>query len=211
MTKRNVTAIFPTPIFTYEDVKEITTEEFNIAENELDTYHNVGNRTSLDSYILDRDVFKDLKNVLTDKVNTYFQEVYEPVNEDLKLYITQSWLNFTTEGGHHHSHSHGNSIVSGVFYFRANKEIDQIVFVRRQNLDHLNTFDLAIEKKQTSDFNAEFWGVNVDTNMLVMFPSTVTHQVNTTTNKNVRISLAFNTFIRGTLGSKKNLTEIKLL
>ena len=211
MTKRNVTAIFPTPIFTFEDVKEITTEEFNIAENELDTYHNVGNRTSLDSYILDRNVFKDLKNVLTDKVNTYFQEVYEPVNEDLKLYITQSWLNFTTEGGHHHSHSHGNSIVSGVFYFRANKEIDQIVFVRRQNLDHLNTFDLAIEKKQTSDFNAEFWGVNVDTNMLVMFPSTVTHQVNTTTNKNVRISLAFNTFIRGTLGSKKNLTEIKLL
>lgn len=211
MTKRNVTAIFPTPIFTYEDVKEITTEEFNIAENELDTYHNVGNRTSLDSYILDRDVFKDLKNVLTDKVNTYFQEVYQPVNEDLKLYITQSWLNFTTEGGHHHPHSHGNSIVSGVFYFRADKEIDQIVFVRRQNLDYLNTFDLAIEKKQTSDFNAEFWGVNVDTNMLVMFPSTVTHQVNTTTNKNVRISLAFNTFIRGTLGSKKNLTEIKLL
>tara|TARA_R110000744_G_scaffold178701_1_gene297689 strand:- start:733 stop:1368 length:636 start_codon:yes stop_codon:yes gene_type:complete len=211
MTKRNVTAIFPTPIFTYEDVKEITTEEFNIAENELDTYHNVGNKTSLDSYILDRDVFKDLKNVLTDKVNTYFQEVYEPVNEDLKLYITQSWLNFTTEGGHHHSHSHGNSIVSGVFYFRADKEIDQIVFVRRQNLDYLNTFDLAIEKKQTSDFNAEFWGVNVDTNMLVMFPSTVTHQVNTTTNTNVRISLAFNTFIRGTLGSKKNLTEIKLL
>ena len=211
MTKKNVTAIFPTPIFTYEDVKEITTEEFNIAENELDTYHNVGNKTSLDSYILDRDVFKDLKNVLTDKVNTYFQEVYEPVNEDLKLYITQSWLNFTTEGGHHHSHSHGNSIVSGVFYFRADKEIDQIVFVRRQNLDYLNTFDLAIEKKQTSDFNAEFWGVNVDTNMLVMFPSTVTHQVNTTTNTNVRISLAFNTFIRGTLGSKKNLTEIKLL
>ena len=211
MTKKNVTAIFPTPIFTYEDVKEITTEEFNIAENELDTYHNVGNKTSLDSYILDRDVFKDLKNVLTDKVNTYFQEVYEPVNEDLKLYITQSWLNFTTEGGHHHSHSHGNSIVSGVFYFRADKEIDQIVFVRRQNLDYLNTFDLAIEKKQTNDFNAEFWGVNVDTNMLVMFPSTVTHQVNTTTNTNVRISLAFNTFIRGTLGSKKNLTEIKLL
>ena len=156
-------------------------------------------------------MFKDLKNVLTDKVNTYFQEVYEPVNEDLKLYITQSWLNFTTEGGHHHSHSHGNSIVSGVFYFRADKEIDQIIFVRRQNLDYLNTFDLAIEKKQTSDFNAEFWGVNVDTNMLVMFPSTVTHQVNTTTNTNVRISLAFNTFIRGTLGSKKNLTEIKLL
>lgn len=211
MTKKNVTAIFPTPIFTYEDVKEITTEEFNIAENELDTYQNLGNKTSLDSYILDRDVFKDLKNVLTDKVNTYFQEVYEPVNEDLKLYITQSWLNFTTEGGHHHAHSHGNSIVSGVFYFRADKEIDQIVFVRRQNLDYLNTFDLAIEKKQTSDFNAEFWGVNVDTNMLVMFPSTVTHQVNTTTNTNVRISLAFNTFIRGTLGSKKNLTEIKLL
>ena len=211
MTKTNVTGIFPTPIFTYENVKEITIEEFDIAANQLETYKNIGNTTSLDSYILDRDVFKNLKTVLTDIANNYFQDVYAPVNEDLELYITQSWFNYTPKGGHHHAHYHGNSVASGVFYFKANKEIDQIIFPREESLSDLKTFSLAIDKKQTNDWNAELWGVNVETNMLVMFPSTVTHQVNETKNEDVRISLAFNTFIRGTIGSAKGLNELKLL
>jgi len=211
MSKRNEIGIFPTAVFTYENVKEITKNEFKIATNQSNIYNNMGNTSSLDSYILDKDEFKDLKKVLTDKINNYFQEIYSPDNEDVEIYITQSWLNFTTKGQHHHTHSHANSIISGVYYFQANKEIDQIVFCKRQHIDYGKTIDLAIEKKQTNDFNAEMWGVNVDTNMLVVFPSTVIHQVEPTKNKDVRISLAFNTFIRGTIGCKKNMTELKLI
>ena len=44
-----------------------------------------------------------------------------------------------------------------------------------------------------------------------MFPSSTTHQVETKSGSNTRISLAFNTFYSGTLGSSKNnLTELIL-
>jgi hypothetical protein len=43
-----------------------------------------------------------------------------------------------------------------------------------------------------------------------MFPSSTTHQVDVKKGKNTRISLAFNTFIKGTLGDNFSLTELKL-
>ena len=98
-----VSEIFCTPIFQYENIKNITKKEFNVVENEINSFKNVGNSTSLDNYILDRKEFKELKNVLTNKINNYFQEVYAPLNKDLKLYITQSWLNYTIENEFHHS------------------------------------------------------------------------------------------------------------
>jgi hypothetical protein len=43
-----------------------------------------------------------------------------------------------------------------------------------------------------------------------MFPSSTTHQVETKKGTNTRISLAFNTFYKGTIGSNKDLTELIL-
>ena len=43
-----------------------------------------------------------------------------------------------------------------------------------------------------------------------MFPSSTIHQVETKQGKNTRISLAFNTFYKGTIGSNAALTELIL-
>jgi len=43
-----------------------------------------------------------------------------------------------------------------------------------------------------------------------MFPSPTTHQVDVKKGKNTRISLAFNTFYKGTIGSNSSLTELIL-
>jgi hypothetical protein len=43
-----------------------------------------------------------------------------------------------------------------------------------------------------------------------MFPSSTTHQVDTKKGTNTRVSLAFNTFYKGTIGSNSNLTELIL-
>jgi len=210
-TNKVITGIFPTPIFQYEDVTEITAEELNLVENEIDSCRNIGNSTSLDNYILNRKEFKELKNILTDKINDYFQEVYAPVNKDLELYITQSWLNYTAEGEYHHAHHHNNSIASGVFYFKADKKVDKICFDKRDIIDNFQLASLHIETARTNNFNARLWGINVETNMLVVFPSTSIHAVQDKKGDSLRISLAFNTFIKGTLGSKERLDELILL
>jgi hypothetical protein len=43
--------------------------------------------------------------------------------------------------------------------------------------------------------------VAVGTNDIVMFPSSVLHRVPETTNPDMRISLAFNSFFRGKIGN----------
>jgi hypothetical protein len=43
-----------------------------------------------------------------------------------------------------------------------------------------------------------------------MFPSSLTHMVETKEGTNTRISLAFNVFVKGTLGDNTRLTELIL-
>ena len=43
-----------------------------------------------------------------------------------------------------------------------------------------------------------------------MFPSETTHTVDNKQGENIRTSLAFNVFIKGTLGDKRELTELLL-
>jgi hypothetical protein len=43
-----------------------------------------------------------------------------------------------------------------------------------------------------------------------MFPSSLVHMVENKEGTNTRISLAFNVFIKGTIGNNKNLTELIL-
>ena len=59
-------------------------------------------------------------------------------------------------------------------------------------------------------WNSETWFFPVETGNLFMFPSSTTHQVETKQGNNTRISLAFNTFIKGTLGDNSGLTELIL-
>ena len=50
----------------------------------------------------------------------------------------------------------------------------------------------------------------VKTGDIVLFPSSLTHMVETKEGDNTRVSLAFNVFIKGTIGNNKQLTELKL-
>ena len=46
-------------------------------------------------------------------LNNFYQSVFSP-RDDVEIYITQSWLNYTEPGQFHHKHAHPNSFVSGV-------------------------------------------------------------------------------------------------
>ena len=68
-----------------------------------------------------------------------------------------------------------------------------------------------VDEKKFNLWNSSTWFFSVKTGDLIMFPSSTTHQVETKFGDNTRISLAFNTFYTGTLGSStNNLTELIL-
>ena len=199
-----IEGLFPTPVYTSFDIKKFTKAELNLVETHKNkVYGNVGNTTSTESYILNKPIFKKLKNIITDHTNEYFKKTFVPKNKDLKLYITQSWLNYTLTDQFHHGHVHQNSLVSGVLYIKANKDFDSIVLE-----DRTEYTNLKIYTEDYNVFNSQAWTIPIEAGMLIMFPSTTVHKVKTKKDSNERISLAFNTFVKGTLGHAKELTEL---
>jgi uncharacterized protein (TIGR02466 family) len=202
--KTIINSIFPTPIYISKLNRELTNKELLFIEkNRLNSHKNEGNITSDNNYILSNKIFKDLKKELDLKVQDYFDKIISPAN-NITPYITQSWLNFTETNQYHHKHAHPNSLVSGVFYINCNEEHDKITFFN----DKYKTIKLEI--KDWNLWNSESWWFAVKTGDVILFPSSLTHMVETKQGDNTRISLAFNVFIKGTIGVNKSLTELIL-
>ena len=199
-----INSIFPTPIYISKLNRKLTNKELSfIDKNKLDVYKNQGNIISNNNYILNEKHFTNIKKELDLKVQDYFNKVISTAN-NITPYITQSWLNYTETNQYHHKHAHPNSLLSGVFYINCDKEYDKITFFN----DNYKTIKLEI--KDWNIWNSESWWFPVKTGDVILFPSSLTHMVETKKGDNTRISLAFNVFIKGTIGSNNQLTELKL-
>lgn len=199
-----INGIFPIPIYISKLNRELTNKELSfIDKTKLDTYNNQGNTTSNNNYILKHKLFKDLKEDLDLRVQDYFKKVISPTDA-ITPYITQSWLNYTETNQYHHKHAHPNSLVSGVFYINCDDKFDKIKFFKE---DYKT---IKPEIKQWNIWNSESWWFSVKTGDIILFPSSLTHMVETKEGTNTRISLAFNVFIKGTIGDNKSLTELIL-
>ena len=205
MKKPIIENLFPIPIYMSNIDRTFTKQELQFVDNQKNKCSkNSGNINTKDNYILNRKEFKNIKKFLDQCCKNYLEKIISPKN-NIELYTTQSWINYTEENQHHHKHAHPNSVVSGVLYFDCDKENDKIKFSNPKRYEQI--------KPETKDFNiwnSETWWFPLETGQLVMFPSSTTHQVETKQGTNTRISLAFNTFYKGTIGSNKDLTELIL-
>ncbi len=206
MEKSDIYNIFPIPVYMTKMDRGFTKQELNfVKEQKKHCNKNAGNINTKDTYILNRKEFKNIKKFLTKHCKNYLDTVICPHN-DLELYITQSWLNYTEANQYHHKHEHPNSIVSGVLYFDSDVEKDKIFFTKAD----CPQIKPIIDNTKFNLWNSDTWFFPVETGKLIMFPSSTIHQVETKKGENTRISLAFNTFYKGTIGSDSALTELIL-
>ena len=205
MVKTTIDNLFPTPIYRSDINRKFTKQELQfVNEQKKHCSKNVGNINTQDNYILNRKEFKNIKKFLDTACQDYLEKIISPKN-NVKLYITQSWLNYTEENQYHHTHAHPNSIISGVLYFDCDKKNDKIKFTNPKMYQQLKP-----EIKNFNLWNSETWWFPLENGQLIMFPSSTVHQVETKKGTNTRISLAFNTFYKGILGLNNDLTELIL-
>lgn len=197
----NIFSLFPTAVGKFQLDRELTKQELkHITESERRP--NMGNQTSVNNYVLKEKPLKKLGDFLMESANKYFSEVYRP-KDNVSLYITQSWLNYTERGGYHHKHAHPNSFISGVFYVSADVTKDKIFFYGREEYKQIK-----LEPTDYNLYNSESWWMEAGTGTLYLFPSSLTHMVPAIDHDETRISLSFNTFLKGTIGENQNLTEL---
>jgi uncharacterized protein (TIGR02466 family) len=194
-------SLFPTPVGKFELGREFTTKENTFVVNQPTT-KNMGNTVSNDSYVFRHDTLSSLLAFVQESVDTYVKTIYAP-KEDVRLRVTQSWLNYSKPGEWHHKHAHPNSFVSGVLYIKAAKERDRIYFYN-------DTYEqISMPTENFNLFNSKSWWLPVETGSLMLFPSSLTHSV-ATVQEEERISLAFNTFPVGYVGNEDSLTALHL-
>lgn len=197
-------AIFPTPVLISNIGRELSAEEKAFfVRTQSHTIENVFNSRSVSTRVLDADELRSLRCFIEEHIEQFARKTFS-LRETLQFYITQSWVNYTEPGQGHHRHCHTNSLISGVFYVSAVKEVDGICFYRDAPA-HMCGGD-----EVRSWYTANSWRFSVGAGDLVLFPSRLTHGVDENTSKHIRVSLAFNTFVRGELGSEDLLNRLTL-
>jgi len=199
-----VTGIFPMPILIANisrPFNDLELEYFNDLQH--DTTSNIGNKVSKNKNVLSEPTLDRLNADCHNLLNCFVEKVHNPVDE-LQPYITQSWVNYTEQGQDHHKHTHPNSWLSGVVYINADPNYDKIYF-------HNEPYKLISPiTKEHNPFNCVSWAFPVKTGDVIIFPSDIPHSVETKAGNNTRISLAFNSFVKGIVGSYEGTTELVL-
>jgi uncharacterized protein (TIGR02466 family) len=194
--------VFPTPVGFYELDKPVTTKELQFIKD-LETRANDGNTTSIDNYLLKSKEMKRIAAFIDKSVQSYFKEVYAAKHE-VKPYVTQSWANYTNKGQYHHKHAHPNSFISGVFYVSAEPSKDRLYFYKD------GYKQIKIETEDWNVWNSDSWWFPVESGKVIIFPSHLSHMVQTVETEDTRISIAFNTFLEGVIGDNLNISELLL-
>lgn len=197
-----VYALFSQPVFvSHNHVNLDLSQIINYCKNLEYVQNKGGNFASTNTNILDVPEFSQIKEFVIDAIKHYTKGVMKW--EDNEFYITQSWLNVNPANTSHAMHYHFNSIISGVFYLQTT-DSDSITFYN----DAKTLLDF--KKSSYNIYNSENWEIPVKPGMIAIFPSQLTHSVKVHDSNVERISIAFNTFVKGTLGNKENLTLLNL-
>ena len=186
--------LFSEPVAVFDSFRPLVNSELLYLEKELQsTRPNTSNRTSDNSYILRAKELAELNAFCLNALSEYTTEIY---GKPIDLRITQSWLNITKDKQFHHMHSHSNSVISGVYYIETT-ESDKIQFERSGGS---GSYDIFVSADSWNRWNSKSWWLPTPQGSLILFPSTLRHQVPALSRQGSRISLAFNTFFSGSFG-----------
>ena len=204
-TDNEMFGLFPIPVMSSHLGREFTHEEKLFMSN-LPTKLNQGNITTVDKNILDHPELKDLRDFVQSKIDLYFNDIICPAT-NTSIYITQSWMNITEKNQYHHKHNHSNSYLSGVFYIDTHPSEDKIHFTS----NNTSLWPLLIDQKEFNAFNSPDWWLSAQTGKILLFPSSLSHYVSSVQTDTQRVSISFNTFLRGDIGNADSAAGITLL
>ena len=127
--------------------------------------------------------------------NIFIQEGY--LQQEVE--ITQMWANKQEDNSIHPPHTHANSLHSGIYYLKASDKTSGTQFFEPR--PQVKVFVPRREKYIIQ--NSHMYQVHSETGHGVIFPSWLQHWV--PQNKDNRVSISWNVFVRGEYGEADTL------
>lgn len=202
-----IESLFPTPVYKNQDYT-MSDKERNLIRHVCGfaNLNDGANYTSIERYLFDAyDELKNFKDYCQAQLNHYAYEVLK-IDKKQQFYITQSWGNLNTPGTSHHPHIHLNSMISAVYFVTGDSS--PILFER--NLSSYLFPLCEFTTTQFNEFNSDSWKIDNTKDTLLLFPSSLKHSVPSNKTNDERISISFNSFVKGTIGESQKATELKL-
>jgi len=202
--KHEILPLFIEPYFKTNIGHAIGKKQIDFLKS-LKMIQNQTNLISENLSIFEEPELKSLKKAVQDALDIYAEEVMGISN---KLYVTQSWslINHTNVGMHGHTHS--NSIISGSLYFHdMPTPTAGMIFERHKTYQRL---ELYPEQGKANLYNTTKNIVVPQKNDLLLFGSDLLHLVQPNVSMQPRHSVAFNTFVKGDLGSHRDVSALSL-
>ena len=198
----NIARLFSTPVFQSPETYKFNKSELEFIDKQRENAikNQSGNLFSKNNYVLESPEMKNLKEFCNNNLFIFFYDSFK-VKKDIEIYITQSWINFNQKNTSHHRHKHVNSIISSVIFIKG--EMCPITFYNseRNLFGNLLSFEDFTAPNENNNSRVYF---NNQNGKLFLFPSTLMHSVERNNSEVERISLSFNTFIKGQLGGAQN-------
>tara|TARA_R110000851_G_scaffold25977_1_gene74178 strand:+ start:4443 stop:5024 length:582 start_codon:yes stop_codon:yes gene_type:complete len=149
----------------------------------------ISNPTGWQSFNIDaaQKIFLNLNKEIEKNFVNYINSI--PLNNTFQ--ITSMWGNINTYKDYNIAHTHGGSVISGIYYLKTPPNCGRLCFYNpaHEGIDYL--WEYCIEKFTPQ--NSSSWKIDVEEGDLVLFPSWLKHGVEPNLNKKEnRISLAFN-------------------
>lgn len=195
--------LFIIPVLEVTEKYNVNTEELNYIKTQR-VILNKHNYVSHENYILNHEKMKNIKKFIEQGIQYYTEHILCPSNKDIEIYITESWCNYTKKGQSHHTHSHANSILSGCLYVDVEKDSDKIHFYNKT----YNRIEIPVDQTKFNNCNSTSWWLPVENGKLIIFNSSLEHSVEEITTDHMRISISFNTFIKGEIGTHTTLLKL---
>jgi len=196
--------LWPTPVYS-SYIKTKNEWEDLMINLDYERTHIGNSDISKDRYVLNQ--IPDLKREINLHCNNYIKK-YLKVNKNADFYLLNSWINIHRPNDWSQLHQHGNALLSGVYYPNVPKDSGNIDFHRG---NHKNLFDksIMVEYDNPNSTTAERYQIEIEKDLIIIFPSHLEHSVRKNKSNQNRYSLAFNYFIRGEFGIEEYKLEIK--
>ena len=190
--------LFSNPILC--DIIDYDSKSINeyLEEINYEQYEYKNGYSSLDQKILLHEKFSEVRFIIENYINCFLFEILK--FKQGKIKHSCSWINLHKTGDYAQTHNHPNSFISGILYLKVPSDCGKIYFSHPEEIPSYRTSTISPSIGEFNIYNSKVWSFEPKKNMLLIFPSHLSHGTDKNLSNLNRYSLAFNYFLEGNFG-----------
>ena len=192
------------PIAYERNVYSLNPKELNVIKKTKYKKPDEGFYLSETITLLENETLASLKKFIIEKAEEYKENVLGIKD---KIYLTQSWSTINDTNSSHKTHDHPNTFISMVYYAQCKSGAIQFHLTSTSIKECFN-FHYTINKFNI--YNSPNWSIPLGTGDVALFLGHIHHSTLPNKSSEPRIIVGANFFLKGKLGTKKDVSLITI-